>query len=103
MKLHRVDVEQTGVLIAEDASQNTKTIPLYSNVPIEEAEGIIRCTGYKFIRTYYSNNLLSYKIEDLIRDFISKNGFLPENYMDELVSGFPYILGMNENYCFCYR
>ena len=103
MKLFRVSVEQTGALVAEDSNKNIKIIPLYSDNPCEEAREIIRDAGYKFIGTYYSNNLMDYKIEDVIRNFVKRNGFLPENYLGELVSGFPFIVGMNENYCFCYK
>ena len=100
-RLFRTSMEQTGAAIYK-AGDKEKIIPLFSNNPLNEARSIT-IGDYQLEHVFYTNNLLDYKIEDLIRDFINENKFLPEDYMEELVSGFPFIIGMNENYCFCYK
>lgn len=103
IKLKRTSVEQTGVVIVEDNNGNIKQIPLYSNDPCEEARDVVAHLGVKLKDTYYTSNLMEYKIEDMVEDFTNDNGFLPENFMDEMVIGFPFIFGMNNNYCYCYK
>lgn len=102
-KLFRVHAAQTGIVIFLNEQDEEITKPLYSNTPCEEARRLGCIIGCKVKDVFYSNNLLEYKIEDLIEDFTKKYRFLPENYIDELVSGFPLIPGKNENYKFCYR
>lgn len=103
IKLKRISVEQTGVAIVEDDNGNVKQIPLYSNDPCEEARDIVAHLGVKLKDTYYTSNLMEYKIEDMVEDFTNDNGFLPENFMDEMVMGFPFIFGIRNNYCCCYK
>ena len=102
-KLFRTSVEQTGIAVYIDKNGNEIQRPMFSDNPCEEAREVARLTGDMLVRTFYSNNLLDYKIESLISEFVDKNGFLPENYMEELISGFPFILGLNQNYKYCYR
>lgn len=100
-KLFRTSIEQTGAAVFK-AGDKEKIIPLFSNNPLNEARSIT-IGDYQLEHIFYTNNLLDYKIEDLIRDFINENKFLPEDYMEELVSGFPFIMGISKNYCFCYK
>ena len=102
MKLLRTSIQQTGVAIV-DQEGNIKQIPLYSNKPCAEARKLGRKFGYEVKSVFYTNSLMDYRIEDCIRDFKEKYGFLPENYIEEIVSGFPFIPGMNESYCYCYK
>lgn len=103
MKLFRTSIEQTGVTIVEDNEGNLKQIPLYSNSPCKEARVFAGAFGCKIKDTFYTNSMMDYKIEDCVRDFEEKYGFLPENYMDEMVNGFPFIHGMVKNYCYYYK
>lgn len=103
VKLFRTSIEQTGAAIFTNSEGEEKVIPLFTEAPCEEARelrGII--PDYELKDVYYTNNFFDYKLEDLIRNFINKHGFLPENYMDELVSGFPGIVGRNDSSCCCY-
>lgn len=96
-------MEQTGVAIFLGEHDEEIHRPLFSNSPCEEARGIAFMTGDKLRDVFYSNNLLDYKIEDLIKDFVRECEYLPENYVDELVSGFPFIIGRNTNFMYCYK
>lgn len=103
VKLFRTSIEQTGIAVFINSKGEEKVIPLFTEAPCEEARelrGII--PNYFLLDVYYTNNLLDYKPESLIRNFINKHGFLPENYIDELVSGFPGIVGINNSFCYCY-
>lgn len=103
VKLFKTSIEQTGVAIFINSEGKEKVIPLFTVAPCEEARelrGII--PDYELKDVFYTNNLLNYKPEDLIRNFINKHGFLPEPYVDELVSGFPGIGGRNKSSCYCY-
>ena len=70
---------------------------LFSLHPVEEANELVRnyftnsCEKIKSV--YITNNLMEAKIEDLISKYREKHLCLPENYMEELLSGFPYIIG----------
>ena len=106
MKLFRTSIEQTGVAIFVNKEGEEKAVPLFSDEPCEEARDLRKfITGYTLSDVFYANvkGLIDYRIEDLIKDFYNKHGFLPENYVEELVCGFPYIGGMNKNFCFCYK
>ena len=103
IKLRRTSIEQTGVVILEDKNGDTRQLPLYSDNPCDEAREVASILGCRVVNVYYSNNLMEFKIQDLIRDFIDANNFLPENFMDEMVMGFPFIFGIENNYCYCYK
>lgn len=108
MKLQQKNLDQTGVtilLLKEDGKEVEKQIPLYSLKPIEEAQRLVElyypnCIEIK--ATYNSNNLLKCPIENIIEDYRKEHLDLPEAYMEELVSGFPYIIGNNNNIISCY-
>ena len=104
MKLFRTSIEQTGVAIFVNKEGEEKAVPLFSEEPCEEARDLRKfITGYMLRDVFYTNNLLDYKIEDLIKDFYDKHGFLPENYTEELAWGFPFVIGLNQNFRFCYK
>ena len=98
MKLQQRNLDQTGVAILELEDGSIKEIPLYSLEPIQEADTIVEnfyptCT-HKCV--YFTNNLMPNhtKIEDIISVYMKQNGgVLPEDLMEDLVSGFPYIRG----------
>ena len=94
-KLFRQNINQTGIAIFEMENGSTEYIPLYSLHPSIEAIKIMEYKkGIKELsHVFYSNNLMDYKVEDKIEDFKKEYGFLPEEYMEDLVSGFPYIRG----------
>ena len=102
-KLFRTCMEQTGVAIFIGEHDEEIHRPMFSNNPCEEARGVAYITGDRLRDVFYSNNLLDYKIEDLIEDFVREHRCLPENYVEELVNGFPFIIGRNTNYMYCYK
>lgn len=106
MKLQQTSLDQTGIAILELNNGEEKHIPLFSLKPVEEANNIVRdyfssyCKNIKAV--YFTNNLMDSKIEDLIESYRKNRKNLPENYMDELLSGFPYIIGINSFTKFIY-
>ena len=106
IKLKRTSVTQTGIAILVDKEGNTKQIPLYSNNPCDEARELRELDGlnnYTVKDVFYTNNMMEYKIEKVIENFVRINHFLPESIVDEMVMGFPGIIGFNNNYCYCYK
>lgn len=106
MRYKQRSLDQTGlaVYIMEDGS--TKEVPTFSVNPVEEAKQLMKyIKGVKFLDTvFYTCNLMDYKTEDIVKDFVQKKGYLPEDYLDELVSGFPHISGADEeNTIGCYE
>ncbi len=95
-KIKQTSLDQTGIAVIQLINGH-KLIPLFSENPMEEANEItlqlpvpIAMIKHVFI----SNNMLDYKIEDCIRHFqIAFPKVLPEDMMEELVSGFPYTYG----------
>ena len=63
---------------------------------------------YTFIKRRWERSgktnpsILKCPIEDAIEDYRKKHLDLPEAYMEELVSGFPYIVGNSNNIISCY-
>ena len=100
-KLFRTCIEQTGIAIYKKGNKEIMR-PMFSLCPREEAKEVMELTGDELIATFYSNSMMGYKIESLIKEFIAKNKYLPENYVEELVNGFPFIIGRNTNYMYCY-
>lgn len=105
MKLKITSLEQTGVAIFKDKEGNEKHIPLFSDNPCEEARGLFAMDTKASLLTnvFYTNQMCNYKIEMVVKEFVGKNKFLPENYIDEMASGFPFVFGKNTNYCYCYK
>lgn len=102
-KLFRTSIEQTGIAIFLGEYDEEIYRPMFSNNPCAEARDISFVTGDRLKDVFYSNNLLDYKIEDIIKDFVREHGCLPENYVEELVNGFPFIIGRNTNLMYCYK
>ena len=102
-KIKQTSLDQTGIVIYE-TDNSLKTIPLFSLTPMEEATQILvdiekithKVCNLKHV--FVANNLLDYRVEDAIKNFVNTYNFLPENLMDELVSGFPFIQGYDLGY-----
>ena len=96
-KLKQTSLDQTGMAIFETTEGKEKYVPLFSLHPIEEANNLMALIpGLSFRKNiYFSNNLLTYKIEDAIEEYMKDRKNLPEDYMEELVSGFPFIKGLD--------
>lgn len=96
MKLQQKSLDQTGIAIII-LNGMEKQIPLFSLEPCGEANEIVQkyfpqCERIKHV--YITNNLLTYPIEKVISDYrTTHENVLPEDYMEELVSGFPYVVG----------
>lgn len=97
-KFIQTNLNQTGVAIFSCKDEEDIIIPLFGRAPLIEArsieaEGHILPNNYSLKNTFISNNLLDYRIEDAIKDFINREGFLPEDMVDDIVTGFPFIEG----------
>ena len=95
MKLQQINLDQTGVAILTFNDRSEKIIPLFSCNPIQEIQEMAelyfpQCTIQS---VYFTNNLMETKIESIISKYRETNIGLPEDYMEELISGFPYIHG----------
>ena len=98
MKLQQTSLDQTGVAILSMNGKEEKQIPLFSLKPVEEAQSIVEnffpaCERIEAV--YFTNNLMETKIEDIISNYRKNHKNLPENYMEELLSGFPYVIGIS--------
>ena len=105
MKLQQMNLDQTGIaiLLMEDGSE--KQIPLYSCQPVQEAKTLVsiyfkNCKRIEGV--YFTNNLMPTKIEDIISKYRENHACLPENYMEELLSGFPFIIGRDYKSTSCF-
>ena len=106
-KIKQTSLDQTGIAIIERKDKEDLFLPLFSLSPIKEANELaLDIPGFIRIKNIFiANNLLDYKIEDAIKDFkqLKRPEVLPQNLMEELVSGFPFITGYeNENISFCF-
>lgn len=104
MKLKITSLEQTGIAIFRDKEGKEKYVPLFSDNPCEEARGLFArdMKAFTLTNVFYTNQMCNYKIETVVKEFVEKHKFLPENYIEEIVSGFPHIGGMCTNFNFCY-
>lgn len=94
MKLFKRDINQTGVAIIKIKNGSEKEVPLYSLTPNEEIKSLLPyIKDVQSYSIYLSNNMMDYRIETCIKEFEERNGFIPEDMLDELVSGFPYVMG----------
>lgn len=95
MKYIQTSIDQTGIAIFSDGER----IPLFSEDPISEAQKILEKLSksndeLQLKNVFITNNLLDVKIEDLIAEYTySRPEVLPEDLMDELLSGFPGVQG----------
>lgn len=98
-KLKQISLDQTGVAIL-DIDGTEKVFPLYSNTPTAEADEVVSFYSDAEIKNVFvTNNMLDYRIEDCIEDYIKNynSSVLPEDYMEELVSGFPFLTEYNSS------
>lgn len=99
MKLKQTSLDQTGIAIIQ-TTEGDEYIPLFSLEPDKEARELVALyykNNSKFIQLkacYITNNLMEVKIEDIIEKYMQNNLNLPEDYMEELISGFPFIKGL---------
>ena len=94
-KLKQTSLDQTGVAVLKLEDED-KVIPLFSENPIKEANevGALFPLGTEVKNVFVANSMLDFKIEDCIKDFQTYfPNTLPEDMMEELVSGFPYTYG----------
>ena len=97
MKLYQRNLDQTGVAIIEIGLENVYEVPLYSLEPVQEAQDLAKKyfpLGAIIKSIYVTNNLMSTKIEDIIKIYRKTHLDLPEDLMEELVSGFPFVYGL---------
>lgn len=105
MKIRQTSIEQTGIAIFT-TEEGERCVPLFSLEVCKEANELQ--TYFKTLtrptRVYMTNNLLEYRIEDEIEKFKKEhNNVVPEEYMEQLVSGFPYIEGYEARFIMsCY-
>ena len=115
MKFQQKNLDQTGVAVLS-VNGEEKIVPLYSLQPVEEAMQIAdslkisrinssktgieltKVTNVDVTNVYVTNNLMETKIEDIIEKYRISHANLPEDYMEELLSGFPYIMGTEPQY-----
>lgn len=93
--IQQTSLDQTGIAIYELSNGEEKQIPLFSLEPCKEARELATYMGCeKASHVYITNNLCEYRIEDEIRNYKKEhNGAVPEEFMDQLASGFPFIEG----------
>lgn len=97
--LKQISLDQTGVVIL-DIDGKEKVFPLYSNNPSLEAGEVASFYPNAEIKNVFvTNNMLDYRIEDCITEYRKSynSDVLPENYMEELVSGFPFLTEYNSS------
>lgn len=96
MKLQQTSLDQTGVAVFENNAGEQKIIPLFTLNPVGEAQSlqISYFREWEVKHIYVTNNLMQAKIEDIIEEYRKGHKALPEDYMEELLSGFPYIQGL---------
>lgn len=90
--IQQTSLDQTGIAIFVTEDGEKINIPLFSLTPFDEAEELAVYVEGELKDIFISNNLCDYKIEDEIRDYKKKNlRAIPEEFMDQLASGFPFI------------
>ena len=92
--IQQTSLDQTGIAIFETEDGERKQIPLFSLAPFEEAEELATYMDGERKEVYITNNLCEYRIEHKIRDYKKEHdGSIPEDFMEELASGVPFIEG----------
>lgn len=96
-KIKQTSLDQTGIAIFKE-KDDYLYIPLFSLSPVEEADDIASyMPGCTKEHVFITNNMMDYKIEDAIKHFRKENeNVLPQNLVEELVLGFPFVLNFNE-------
>lgn len=92
-QLFQTSIDQTGVAIMEMSDGTTKEFPLFSARPLSEAkqlmEDIPNIASIKDI--FITGNLMAHKIEQDVEYYMKNFGIFPEDIMEEMVSGFPFV------------
>lgn len=92
--IQQTSLDQTGVAITKLATGEEKQIPLFSLSPCEEAQELSYYLEGELKHVFITNNLCEYKIEDEIREYKKSHPrAIPEEFMDQLASGLPFIEG----------
>jgi len=92
-------MDQTGVAILIMPNGKEKIVPLFSCHPHREADDMVKVLGAVKVKSFFlANNLLDVHIEDIISEYKKAYKSLPEDLMDELVSGFPFISGLEPKF-----
>lgn len=101
MRFFQTSLDQTGIAVLEDENGNTKNIPLFTLEPSKEASNVADFLNRKSFVKYdvkhvvVCNNLLDYRIEDEIEAYQKEHsGVIPQDLLEQLLSGFPHIYGM---------
>lgn len=93
MILQQKSLLQTGVAILLFEDGHKEMVPLFSNEPVAEADGI--ATGTKDCvnveHTFVTNTYLDVNLLGDIDSFVEERGFLPQDLIGQLRSGFSYI------------
>ena len=91
--IQQTSLDQTGIAIFKTENDEKISIPLFSLAPFDEADELSTYIEGEVKRdVFISNNLCDYRIEHEIRDYKKENaGSIPEEFMDQLASGFPFI------------
>lgn len=97
-RLKQINLDQTGIVILGSEDSALKYIPLFSLSPFEEASEISKDLNMEIAHIFITNNLLEEGPEVEIKKFIMKNNYLPEDYMEKILTGFSYIIREVENY-----
>lgn len=104
MMIQQTNLEQTGIAIFETETNEKKQIPLFSLSPCEEAREMSTYIDGELKHVFITNNLCEYRIENEIKDYKKEHdGVIPEEFMDQLASGFPFIEGYEPKFIMsCY-
>lgn len=93
MKLQQQSLLQTGIAILLFKDGHEELVPLFSNEPVAEADGIAMgikdCVRVQ--HTFVTNSYIGVKLDEDIDEFMRKRGFLPQDIVGQLRSGFSYI------------
>ena len=93
MILQQKSLLQTGIAILLFKDGHKEMVPLFSNKPVEEANeiaiGIEDCV--KVEDTFVTNTYLDVNLLEDIDSFVEERGFLPQDLIGQLRSGFSYI------------
>ena len=96
--IQQTSIDQTGVAIFKSATNEEKQVPLFSLSPCEEAKELSCYMEGELVHVFITNNLCEYRIENEIRDYKSSHfGIIPEEFMDQLALGIPFVEGCNSS------
>ena len=93
MELQQKSLLQTAVAVFTNLEGAEIQVPLFSKKPIAgEVPALLkRFPNLKLKHVYFSNALLGTALATSILEFVYKYGILPENYLNDLRTGFSFI------------